>query len=161
MGPVYSYFAMTPCRVGKPHFEPPTRDRGSDIGGNFLKNWPKRGYPCFGHFLEILGISIESGPENPSRQRKRYTDLRGSSPRSSRGSIWALDTQGWQNGPFSLLTWIPWEARIAHRFHRKSPKSPKSAQNRGTPLFGQFLKARPLPRGSRMRRHTDGFTPLD
>ena len=23
--------------------------------------------------------------------------------------------------PFSLLAWIPWEARIVHRFHRKSP----------------------------------------
>ena len=30
-------------RGEKPHFEPPTGDRGSDIGGNFLKKWPKRG----------------------------------------------------------------------------------------------------------------------
>ena len=34
--------------------------------------------------------------------------------------------------PFSLLAWIPWEARIAHRFH---PKFQKSAQNGGTPFF--------------------------
>ena len=24
--------------------------------------------------------------------------------------------------PFSLLAWIPWKVRIAHRFNRKSPK---------------------------------------
>ena len=56
---------------GKPHFEPPTRDGGSDIGGNFLKNWPKGGCPYFGHFLEILGISSENGVQPwPPRESK-------------------------------------------------------------------------------------------
>ena len=49
---------VSPLRMAKrgekPHFEPPTRDGGSDIGGNFLKNWPKRGVPLvwalFGDF---------------------------------------------------------------------------------------------------------------
>ena len=39
------------------------------------------GYPCFGHFLEIFGISGETVcnpglPGNPSQQRKRHTGLR-------------------------------------------------------------------------------------
>ena len=31
--------------------------------------------------------------------------------------------------PFSLLAWIPWEARIAHRFHRKSQQMAQMTQN--------------------------------
>ena len=38
-------------------------------------------------------------PGNPSQQRKRYTTHRGSSQRSSRGSIWTPNTQGVQNRP--------------------------------------------------------------
>ena len=64
---------FSPLRMAQrgenPHFEPPTRDGGSDIGGNFLKNWPMGGYPCFGHFLEILGISDENGVQSwPPRE---------------------------------------------------------------------------------------------
>ena len=37
-------------------------------GEAFLKNWSKRGYPYFGHFLAILGISGENGvPDWPPR----------------------------------------------------------------------------------------------
>ena len=45
--------------------------------------------------------------------------------------------------PFSLLAWIPLEAKSAHRFHRKSPSMAKMAQNilkkGGTPLCTRFL----------------------
>ena len=30
-------------------------------GASFLKNWSKRGYPYFVHFLAVLGISGENG----------------------------------------------------------------------------------------------------
>ena len=43
---VFSPLRMTQ-RGENPHFEPPARDGGSDIGGNFLKNWPKKGVPLF------------------------------------------------------------------------------------------------------------------
>ena len=88
-----------------PHFEPPPRDGGSDIGGNFLKNWPKKGgTSILGTFWRFWGFPVKTVcnpglPGNPSQQRKRHTDLRGSSQRSLRGSIWALDTQGGQNRP--------------------------------------------------------------
>ena len=94
---------------------------------NFLKNWSKRGYPYFGHFLAILGISGENNVPGP-----KYF-LRRASETATTGGV-------------SLLTWIPWEARIAHRIHRKSPKSPKSAQNRGTPFLTSFSGSSPLYR---------------
>ena len=31
--------------------------------------------------------------------------------------------------PFSLLAWIPWEVKGAHRFHRNAPIMAKMAQN--------------------------------
>ena len=40
--------------------------------------------------------------------------------------------------PFSLLAWIPWEARIAQRFHRKAQQMAKMTQNhhkKGVPPF--------------------------
>ena len=76
-----------------------------------------------------------------------------------RGSIWALDAQGKSilrrtsemtpigGVPFSLLAWIPSEARIAHRFHRKSPKSPKKCPKIGVPPFlAKFSGSSPLYR---------------
>ena len=118
-----------------------------------------------GTFWRVWGFSVNPVctpglPWNPSQQRKRYTTHRGvisgvlprvdldprhaGSTKSTLGRTYEM-TPPKVGVPFSLLTWIPWEARIAHRFHRKSPKSPKNAQNRGTPRFDQFFsKVAPL-----------------
>ena len=91
------------------------------------------GYPYFGHFLAILGIS---GRENG-------TPPRGPSQRPSQGCIWALDMQRVRNtpsgGPLRCTHTVSsgrlvWHTEIA-----------KSAQNRGTPLSDQFFsKVAPL-----------------
>ena len=135
-----------------------------------------------GTFWRFWGFPVKTVcnpglPGNPSQQRKRHTDLRGSSHRSSRGSILpslcAQDPNRPLGGslrsppkvgvPFSLLNWIPWEAKIAHRFRRKSPKSPKSAKNRGTPPFWPIFQEVPPyigpPIGSRWLE-VRGFPPL-
>ena len=49
---------------GFPHFFSPLSKIGDNRvwrGVTLLKNWSRRGYPYFGHFLAILGISGENG----------------------------------------------------------------------------------------------------
>ena len=108
-------------------------------------------WALFGDFggFTVKTVCNPGLPGNPSQQRKRYTTHRGSSQRPSRGSILhSLRVYGpnrpsggplkWPpmgGVPFSLLAWIPWEARIAHVFTGNPPKSTKSAQNRGYPPF--------------------------
>ena len=133
-----------------------------------------------GTFWQFWGFPVKTMcwtglPEDASQQRKRYTTLRGSSQRPSRGYIsHSLRVQGpntpsggplrWPTTggvPFSLLACILWETSQAHRFHRKSPKLPKSAQNRGTPLFDQFFrKVTPIhPSYSPIFEKSAGFPP--
>ena len=56
-------------RGENPHFEPPTRDVGSDMGG-FLKIWPKRGVPLFwalfGDFGDFRGIQVNRENGTPT-----------------------------------------------------------------------------------------------
>ena len=54
------------------------------------------GTPIWGTFWRFWGFPVKTVcqtglPEDASQQRKRYTTLRGSSQRPSRGCIWALE----------------------------------------------------------------------
>ena len=114
--------------------------------GELPQKLTRGGTPALGTFWRFWGFPVKTvcNPGltgNPS-QRKRHTDLRGSSQRSSRGSIWALDTQGGQNRPSrGPLTWIP-----CTPFPPEIPKISKKCPNRGTPLVGQFFMKFPLYR---------------
>ena len=78
---------------GFPHFFSKIGDNMVWVGNTLLKKWPKRGgTPFLGTFWRFWGFPVKTVchtglPGNPSQQRKRYTTHRGSSPRSSRGSI--------------------------------------------------------------------------
>ena len=77
---------------GVPHFSSKTGDNMVWGGETFLKNWSKRGYPILGTFWHFWGFPVKTVcltglPEDASQQRKRYTTLRGSSQRPSRGCI--------------------------------------------------------------------------
>ena len=119
-----------------PHFFSPIwRQHGPNKRQLPEKVVKQGGTPILGTFWRVWGFPVKTVcqtglPEDTSQQRKRYTTLRGSSQRPSRGCI---------SHPCVS------RAQIHHRFHRKSPKLTKSAQNRGTSLFDQFFtKVAPL-----------------
>ena len=119
----------------------------------FLKNWSKRGYPYFGQFLAILGISGENGvkpAEKPVHHpswvisevlpRVYFALPACLGPKYTLGRASEMARGGWCTVFSAGLHPLLWETSLAHRFQQKSPKLPKTAQNRGTPLFDQFFR---------------------